>query len=73
MRDPARIDQIIEILWETWTQYPDQRLGQLIINAVNPREPCPEVFSVEDSVLARRLQRLAAAAGPRSPHRSPDE
>lgn len=59
MRDPARIDQVLDVLRRVWTQNPDYRLGQLIINAVRPKEPCPEVFRIEDTVLARRIQRLA--------------
>jgi uncharacterized protein YihD (DUF1040 family) len=59
MRDPARIDQVLDVLRRVWTKNPDLRLGQLIVNAVGPQEPCPEVFGIEDSVLARRLQRLA--------------
>jgi uncharacterized protein YihD (DUF1040 family) len=58
MRDPARIDQLLELLREVWTRSPDLRLGQLLVNAVSPREPCSEVYAIEDSVLARRLQRL---------------
>ena len=57
MRDPARIDRMLELLREVWTRSPDLRLGQLIVNAVRPQEPCPEVFSIEDTVLARRLER----------------
>jgi hypothetical protein len=58
MRDPARIDQMLELLREVWTRSPDLRLGQLIVNAVRPSDPCPEVFSIEDTVLARRFQRM---------------
>lgn len=58
MRDPARIDQILDLLREVWKQSPDLQLGQLIVNAVRPLEPCPEVFSIEDTVLARRLERM---------------
>jgi uncharacterized protein YihD (DUF1040 family) len=32
MRDPARIDRVIELLREVWERYPDQRFGQLISN-----------------------------------------
>ena len=56
MRDPARIDQMLELLREVWTRSPDLRLGQLIVNAVLPQEPCLPVFSIEDTVLARRLE-----------------
>jgi|SRR5882672_520664 len=32
MRDPSRIDRIIELLRQHWHTSPDQRLGQLIAN-----------------------------------------
>lgn len=32
MRDPARIDSIIDALREAWHQSPDQRFGQFIDN-----------------------------------------
>jgi hypothetical protein len=59
MRDPARIDQVVMAVWEVWRQFPDMRLGQLIVNAVAPREPCPEVFGMEDDQLVKRLRKLA--------------
>ena len=58
MRDLARIDQVLELLREGWTRSRDLRLGQLLVNAISPKEPCPEVYAIEDTVLARRLQRL---------------
>ncbi len=58
-RDPARIDQVLAALRKVWAEFPDLRLGQLLVNAVGPAEPCPEVFSVEDTVLVRRLEALA--------------
>jgi hypothetical protein len=70
MRDPARIDQMPGLLREVWTRSPDLRLGQLMVNAVRPREPRPEVFSIEDTVLARheegsfRLSWSRAVPGP---------
>jgi hypothetical protein len=58
-RDPARIDQVLAALREVWAEFPDMRLGQLMVNAVGPAEPCPEVFSAEDTILVRRLEVLA--------------
>jgi hypothetical protein len=58
VRDQARIDQILDLLREVWTRSPDLRLGQLIVNAVGAREPCSEVYALEDTALARRLRRL---------------
>jgi len=34
---------------------PDLRLGQLIVNAVRPSNPCPEVFHAADDMLLRGL------------------
>ena len=59
MRDPARIDQILELIRQVWIRNPDYRLTQLIINAVQPRDPCSELYQVEDTVLARKLKKFA--------------
>lgn len=64
MRDPARIDPMLDLLRQVWMRSPDLRLGQLIVNAVAAREPCPEVFAIEDTVLARRLERLLNGRAP---------
>lgn len=56
MRDPRRIDDVLLAIAEVWAQDPDLRLGQLLINAVRPAEPCPELFSIEDRDLVRRVQ-----------------
>ena len=58
MRDPTRIDQILHLLREVWVRSPDLCLGQLIVTVVQPRDPCSEIFAIEDTVLARRFERL---------------
>lgn len=58
MRDPKRIDEILNELREVWTTCPDLRLCQLIVNVVNPKEPTPEVFYVEDDEFRSRLRKL---------------
>jgi hypothetical protein len=58
MRDPARIDDVLAALRAAWAESPDLRLGQLIVNAVRPRNPCPEVFYTEDDALVRGLNSL---------------
>mgnify|MGYP000545151126 CR=1 FL=1 len=56
MRDPARIDEVLELLHEVWALEPDLRLGQLIYNAARIREPgLNDVFSIEDISLHRGL------------------
>ena len=73
MRDPARINEVLEALRAAWQLDPDLRLGQLIVNAARPASPCPEVFFVkaqglptgkslvEDDKLAEGLSRYVKA------------
>lgn len=56
MRDPKRIDDVLLAIAEVWALDPDLRLGQLLVNAVRPAEPCPELAGVEDAELVRRVQ-----------------
>ncbi|MDJ0895763.1 MAG: hypothetical protein QNJ92_11535 [Alphaproteobacteria bacterium] len=58
MRDPERIDEILDLVRQVWLEDPDLRLGQIIVNAVRPRDPCPEIFAAEDGALRRGLTRL---------------
>lgn len=55
MRDPNRIETILEALRLTWQQEPDLRLGQLLINIAKPQSPCPELFYLEDDELLQYL------------------
>jgi hypothetical protein len=57
MRDPARIDRILEAVRQVWVKDPDLRLGQLIVNAIRPSQPCPQIFGAEDTVLEKGLAR----------------
>ena len=71
MRDPARIDRMLSQLRELWHRYPDQRLGQLIVNVIRPGEPCPRVFYTEDGDTERKLQELLAQEVPGTAAPSP--
>ena len=65
MRDPVRIDDVLAALRAAWAESPDLRLGQLIVNAVRPTNPCPEVFYTEDDALVcglKSFQELMQAA-----------
>ena len=55
MRDPNRIDRIIERLRKVWHASPDMRLGQLLVNVIKPSQPCPQVFSIEDTITEAKL------------------
>jgi hypothetical protein len=55
MRDPARIEAVLHLLRTVWELNPDWRLGQLLVNIIRPKQPCPEVFYIEDDELVRRI------------------
>ena len=58
MRDPARIPAILEALRVEWEKMPQQRLGQLIINALSQEWLAPErmVNQLEDEALVAHVQ-----------------
>ncbi len=58
MRDAKRIDFILYHLREVWRANPDLRLGQLLVNVVGSKEPCPGFL-----FRGRRLARSPAADG----------
>ena len=63
MRDPARIDDMLELLGEIWRLEPDLRLGQLVFNAARMREPeLQDVYSIEDGALRKGLVRYLELA-----------
>jgi len=61
MRDPKRIDEVLAVLREVWSASPDLRLGQLVVIAANPKDPCPEVFYAEEDKLLVGLRRYHEA------------
>ena len=52
MRDPNRIDKIIEELRKLWAAQPDLRLGQLLIYVT-----VDGLFYVEDDELLKNLRK----------------
>jgi hypothetical protein len=55
MRDPNRIPVVLDSLRQVWERHPDLRLGQLIVIATRPDEPCQEVFNIEETELLAGL------------------
>ena len=51
MRDPTRIPALLHALEKAWVKHPDLRLGQLIVNVADQRDP----FYMEDGELLTRL------------------
>ena len=52
MRDPKRIDVILQEISVIWHKYPDMRLGQLIGNVLEG----PSLYYVEDDSLVKALK-----------------
>ena len=52
MRDPKRIDVILQEISNIWHKYPDMRLGQLIGNVLEG----PALYYVEDDGLIKALK-----------------
>lgn len=66
MRDPGRIDVVLQALRGTWQRNPDLRLGQIVVGALRPKEPCPEIFYAEDEALLEALEAYEDRARQRS-------
>lgn len=63
MRDPARIEPLLRTIKTLWLKRPDLRFGQIIVNALNPKD-CSEVFNIEDDAFQSCLDiDLYGAAG----------
>ena len=65
MRDPARINRVIELLRSYWHQYPDMRLGQLVHYLAEKDEERQDIKSIssdgyymEDEELEQTLREL---------------
>lgn len=54
MRDPDRIDKVLDELKDIWKEMPDLRLGQLILNAVQD----PALYYIEDRALIKKIKDL---------------
>ncbi len=54
MRDPARIDVVIEKLRDIWKRNPDMRLGQMVANVTTE----DDIYHMEDSELIDRIEKV---------------
>lgn len=52
MRNPNRIDRILNEIRIIWKKYPDLRLGQLILNVIED----PALYYIEDEELVKLLK-----------------
>lgn len=53
MRDPKRIDTILNRIKRIWNKYPDLRLGQLIVNVISDDSI---LYMLEDEEMVRSLE-----------------
>lgn len=51
---------LIESIANVMTKHPTLRLGQLLVNALNIQQPCPELFHIEDDVLTEKLNQFSS-------------
>lgn len=59
MRDPARIDRVLELVGTAWRRAPDLRLGQLIYNVAPPgADPAQLEDDHLEELLSKFVQRL---------------
>lgn len=55
MRDPKRIERVIQQLYSAWRAFPDMRLGQLVLN-ITRAETTSELWNLEDDQMERLLE-----------------
>ncbi len=67
MRDPARIDRIVNKLRRLWHANPDLRLGQLVHIATTKNNATSSSFHVEDDVTERLIDALQAQCDTQAP------
>lgn len=53
MRDPERIEPILQLIREIWYTYPDLRLTQLIMNVLRMHQ---DPYYIEDDKLHEALE-----------------
>lgn len=61
MRDPKRIDKILEEIRVLWNKYPDLRLGQIIYMCMDKTivsDSFIDVFYFEDDLLLKGLSQI---------------
>ena len=59
MRDPERIDVVLEVIRFYWKQDPDLRLMQLLYNAAKLQNPSQnDFFYLEDEALIEALAEM---------------
>ena len=58
LRDPKRIPKLLKVIEELWSNMPDMRLLQLLIN-VSSKSSESGLFYMEDEMLLSKLEQYA--------------
>jgi uncharacterized protein YihD (DUF1040 family) len=58
MRDPKRIDEMLDEIREIWKRSPDLRLMQLLLNCFSYDCPNGRVYNTEDEVLLEKIKEV---------------
>lgn len=56
-----RNEEIEIFIWELrhrWIRNPHLRFGQLVANLMQPSEPCPELFYIEDGEFYKKMKSM---------------
>jgi hypothetical protein len=61
MRDPERIDRVMELLREAWKLHPYFRLTQLVMVVSDKLEDAGALWHVEDDTMEKRLRAFIAS------------
>lgn len=54
MRDPKRIDKVLDVVKQAWAKNPDLRFGQLILNLTTNANA---LYYVEDDTMIEALEK----------------
>lgn len=54
MRDPKRIDKVLDVVKQAWVKNPDLRFGQLILNLTTNANA---LYYVEDDTMIEALEK----------------
>jgi uncharacterized protein YihD (DUF1040 family) len=63
-RDPKRIPEVLDALKKIWKKYPDQRLGQLLLNfaflegSKGKDQTDSSIHAQEDDITLKNLQKI---------------
>lgn len=63
MRNPARIEEMLRELGETWNRHPDLRLGQLLYSISRTGADVGDIFYIEDDILLDKVREFNNKTG----------